>query len=97
MVVQDLPEAIVGAEAQVPNELKDRVTFQAHNMFEPQPESEAKVYYLRHVLHDWPDHYAVRILKNIIPRMKPNSILLISDSVIPGPGHMGVLDEKFVR
>ncbi|MCJ1247158.1 hypothetical protein MMC30_004370 [Trapelia coarctata] len=97
LIVQDLPGALVGAEEQVPKEVADRVSFQAHDMFEMQPVADARIYYLRHVLHDWPDHYAVKILQKLIPKMHPDSRILISDSVIPPPGVLHGLDEKLVR
>jgi len=44
---------------------------------------DAKFYYLRNILHDWPDEKAVIILKNIIPAMGPDSRILIDDMVLP--------------
>lgn len=87
----------MGAEEQVPAEVASRVSFQAHDMFEMQPIADAGVYYLRHVLHDWPDHFAVKILQNLIPKMQAHSRILVSDSVIPPPGVLHGLDEKLVR
>ena len=57
------------------------VELQPHNFFEEQPIKGAKVYYLRLILHDWPDEVCRTILKNIIPAMSSESKLLILDGV----------------
>lgn len=66
-------------------------------MFTPQPVHGADVYYLRHILHDWPDEFAVKIIANLVPALKDGARILISDSVIPEPGMLHGADEKFVR
>jgi len=43
----------------------------------------AKFYYLRNILHDWPDDKAIVILKNLIPALGPESRILIDDMVLP--------------
>jgi hypothetical protein len=42
-------------------------------------------YFLKAILHDWPDNDCLKILNNLIPAMRgyPNSRLLISELVIP--------------
>lgn len=65
MVVQDLPEVQAAFQAFVPHDLTTRVTFQNHNFFNPQTVA-ADVYFLKMILHDWPDKYAVRILRNLL-------------------------------
>jgi demethylsterigmatocystin 6-O-methyltransferase len=45
---------------------------------------DAKFYYLRQVLHDWPDVKCQDILRNIIPEMGKDSVILIDDIVLPG-------------
>jgi 6-hydroxytryprostatin B O-methyltransferase len=50
------------------------------------------------ILHDWPDHEAVTILKNIVKAMdKTKSRLLIMDTVLPKPGSVPVSVERIVR
>lgn len=56
--VQDMGQVIAGAEAKVPEELKGRISFMEHDLFAPQP-IQADVYYIRWVLHNWPDKPAV--------------------------------------
>lgn len=102
LVVQDLPENVesgrkAAAKSLAP-ENASRVTFQAHDFMQPEPVQGADVYYLRMILHDWPDTEAVNILRNIIAAMsKPNSRLLIMDTVLPVPGSVPVSVERLVR
>lgn len=77
LVLQDLPQTL----AHVPK--IDGVEVQVHNFFEPQVVKGAKFYYLRNILHDWPDDKAVIILKNLIPALGPDSRILIDDMVLP--------------
>ncbi|KAI9372991.1 S-adenosyl-L-methionine-dependent methyltransferase [Aspergillus egyptiacus] len=77
IIVQDLPPTLAGAEP------ADGVEFVAHDFFQPQPVQGARFYYLRHVLHDWPDNQCVEILQQIIPAMGPESQILIDEVVIP--------------
>ena len=78
LILQDLPVVIddvkdlpVGCEAM------------AHDFFNPQPVKGAKAYFLRFVLHDWPDKQAKEILQNIRDAMDEKSVLLVSESTMP--------------
>ncbi|TGO09619.1 hypothetical protein BTUL_0159g00040 [Botrytis tulipae] len=77
LVLQDLPQTL----EHVPK--IDGVETIVHNFFEPQVIKDAKFYYLRNILHDWPDDKAVIILKNLIPALGPESRILIDDMVLP--------------
>lgn len=47
----------------------------------------AHVYYLRRVLHDWPDHLCIEILKNTATAMEPGkSRVIIAEIVVPPVG-----------
>ncbi|KAI0473126.1 S-adenosyl-L-methionine-dependent methyltransferase [Xylariaceae sp. FL0804] len=59
------------------------VRFQAHDFFTPQPEKEASVYFLRWILHNWSDKYAVEILRHIGAAMGAGSRLIIHDYCLP--------------
>jgi hypothetical protein len=78
LIVQDLPVVVES----MPN-LPAGITAMPHNFFEPQPVIGAKAYYLRAVLHDWPDKQALIILKNIQEAMNEGSVLLINEVVLP--------------
>ncbi|KAI1412622.1 sterigmatocystin 8-O-methyltransferase [Hypoxylon sp. FL1857] len=104
-IVQDLPDnANAGrqaAEATLPDNILSRITFQGHDFTQPQPVAGGSVYLLRMILHDWPDHVAVTILKNLVPVLgkgttaKPK--LLIMDTVLPTPGQVPSSVERIVR
>lgn len=46
----------------------------------------AKFYYLRRIMHDWPDKECAQILQNVVDVMDPESRILIDDTVIPDTG-----------
>jgi hypothetical protein len=78
LIVQDLP-VVVDSITQLPSGL----TAMSHNFFEPQPIIGAKAYYLRAVLHDWPDKQALAILQSIKEAMSEDSVLLIDEVLLP--------------
>ncbi|KAL3430660.1 S-adenosyl-L-methionine-dependent methyltransferase [Aspergillus tetrazonus] len=80
IIVQDMPQTLASAEP------AEGVEFAEHDFFQPQPVEGAKFYYLRHVLHDWPDEQCVQILQQVIPAMAPESRILIDEVVIPVTG-----------
>ncbi|KAI1737711.1 S-adenosyl-L-methionine-dependent methyltransferase [Xylaria scruposa] len=59
---------------------------QPYDFFTPQPIKGARVYYLRNVLHDWPDDKCVDILQNIKLAMTKDSRILIDEMVLPERG-----------
>ncbi|EAQ88901.1 hypothetical protein CHGG_05521 [Chaetomium globosum CBS 148.51] len=79
--------------------VSDRVHFCPHSFFEPQPETcrKAAVYFLRNIMHNWPDLYCRRILEPIVEAMGPDSRLLICDIVLPEPNTMPKTQEAQVR
>ncbi|VUC33916.1 unnamed protein product [Clonostachys rosea] len=80
ITVQDLPEAGPAFEKNTPAELKDRVSFMAHDFFKPQP-VQADIYMIKLILHDWPDKESVQILRGLVPSMRPGSRVLFIDYV----------------
>jgi hypothetical protein len=78
-IVFDLPETVRDEAA-----LGDRIEFVAGDFFERVPEGD--VYVLSTILHDWDDEHATRILQTIRAAARPDSRLLVIDSVVP-PGN----------
>lgn len=97
-IIQDLPAVIraVDAKRPVPSELVDRVTFMAHDMFKEQSVS-ADIYLYRWVFHDWPDAYVVKILRQLIPALKPGARVIINDTILPEPNTLSELQERKIR
>ena len=80
IVLQDLPGTIAVADQET---LKDlHIEPQAHDFTSPEPVTGAKVYYLRNVLHDWPDSTCMTILKHIRAAMSSDSVIMIDEIVV---------------
>ncbi|KAK7453205.1 hypothetical protein VKT23_011885 [Stygiomarasmius scandens] len=60
---------------------KERVAFKAFDFFKDPPVAGCDIYYLRHVLHDWPTDMAIAILSNVRKVVQPKSKLLIHEFV----------------
>ena len=87
-VVQDLPHVAAEAPSHLPPDLKGRFQFQAHDFLTPQTIHQplATVFFLRWILHNWPDKYCVLILKGLVPAMRAATKVLIYEFVLPdGP------------
>jgi hypothetical protein len=95
-VVQDLPEAIAGAEASIPEELHGRVSFMSYSFFTPQP-CTADIYMIKMCFHNWPDHYCVKILRNQIPALRSGARFVIIDGLLPKRGATSFLAERSAR
>jgi trans-aconitate methyltransferase len=96
-IVQDLPEVVAQASRSLPDDIGDKVTFMAHDFFTPQPVHSADVYFLRWILHDWPDKYAISILRNIIPALKRGAYVVLHEMSMPPPGLLSFYQEKMIR
>ncbi|KAG9218402.1 hypothetical protein CCMSSC00406_0007997 [Pleurotus cornucopiae] len=86
VIVQDTAAvAIQGKEyweKEYPSALEEqRVDFVGFDFLTEAPVAGGAVYYLRHVLHDWPDDDCVKILKNVRKAVGPKSKLLINEFV----------------
>ena len=82
-VVQDLPVTAIQGRKLLPAALQERVSFMPHDFFEEQPVKGANVYFLRYILHNWSDKYALRILKALVPAMKSGSRIVVYE-FLPG-------------
>ena len=78
LVVQDLAVVVEAVK-----DLPAGIEAVSHDFFKPQPVKGAKAYYLRTVLHDWPDNQACEILAHIRTAMLEDSILLINENMLP--------------
>lgn len=96
-VVQDIPEVVEGVESKIPEDLTGRVSFVGHDMFTEQSTKGAEVYLLRYVLHDWPDKYCIRVLRNLIPALRNGAKVVIQEHLLPEPGTLSLLQEMQVR
>lgn len=81
LILEDQPAVIASADAESLS--TSGIEAIPHDFFRPQPVKNARCYYLRTVLHDWPDLQALEILGHIKEAMGRGSVLLIEDRVLP--------------
>ncbi|KAK6957512.1 hypothetical protein Daesc_000299 [Daldinia eschscholtzii] len=96
VLVQDAAMVIQGAESDVPDQLKERVQFMKHELFEQQT-VEADVYFFRMIFRNWGDEYALQILKAHIPVLRPGAKILIQDVCMSEPGTIPLWRERMQR
>ncbi|KAI4116384.1 MAG: hypothetical protein LQ345_003198, partial [Seirophora villosa] len=73
IIFQDLPQALTNVPSPASSSegsSSSSIEPMAHDLFQRQPITGARIYYLRHVLHDWPDKQAELILKNTVEAMR---------------------------
>lgn len=80
IVLEDLPSTVERVDKKQFADL--RIEILVHDFNEPQPVRGAKVYYLRNILHDWPDCTCESILKNVREAMDSDSVLIIDELVV---------------
>ncbi|KAF2728583.1 putative O-methyltransferase [Polyplosphaeria fusca] len=82
LVLQELPEVIAAAQAKGVDK-DSRIELQVTDFFKPQSLKGARAYFMRSVLHDWPDEQCRIILGHLKDAMEPGySRILISDCVL---------------
>lgn len=83
-IVFDAPHVVRGAAATLQQfGLGDRSTTVGGNFFESVP-ADCDAYIMKHIIHDWNDRDAERIIRTIRTAAKPGSYLLLVEMVIPG-------------
>jgi 6-hydroxytryprostatin B O-methyltransferase len=92
-IIQDRAEVVTSFEGSLHSDLNSRISFQMYDFMTLQPIKGADVYFLKHILHGWPDLVSVKILQNIVPAMatfedNEGSRLLIMESVMPEMGEV---------
>jgi hypothetical protein len=95
--VQDLEAVVAKGSSMVPEALQDQISFEVHDMFQPQKRKGADVYFFRKIFHNWSDVRCVEILRAHIPALKPGAHILIVDRVLGPPGSMPPWIEKTAR
>ncbi|AKK28186.1 methyltransferase [Mycobacterium sp. EPa45] len=82
-VLFDLPEVVAGAPALLRQYGVDRRTrIEPGSFFESAPDG-ADAYVLKHIIHDWPDGDAVRILQTVRNAARRGARVLLIEFVIP--------------
>jgi predicted RNA methylase len=96
-VVQDLPDVVALAEKKIPANMKSRIELTAHDFFEEQPVKDADVFFLRWILHDWSDENAIRIIRALIPALRPETQVVLQEFIVPESRTVPFYFEKTVR
>lgn len=77
----DLPHVIERAEENgLLGSVKSRCDFVSGDFFEKVPRADG--YIMKHIIHDWSDEEATKILRNISNEMEPNGRVLLVEMVI---------------
>jgi len=95
LIVQDLSSTIQSRPS-VPSHGKN-VKFMSHDFFTEQPVKNADIYYFRWIFHNWSNGYSLRILRNLIPALKPQSKIVINDACLPEPNTLSLTAERRIR
>jgi len=96
-VVFDLPRLADGARRAIAaSGVADRLEFAGGDFFEAVP-PDADAYLLKHVIHDWDDAKATRILRTCRAAMGPETKLLIVEGVYPARIDASPLSEGAAR
>ncbi|KAJ9155625.1 O-methyltransferase [Pleurostoma richardsiae] len=98
-VVQDLQKTVDSAPRPVCEDAQvaERISFQAYDFFTPQVVEGADVYFFRWIMHNYSTPYAVKILKNLVPALKPGARVVINDHCLREPGLENPWDERIMR
>ncbi len=96
IIVQDMDKIVANAEAGVPEALRDRVRFMAHDFFAPQS-TDGDVFFFRWILHNWSDKYCRLVLRAQIPALKSGARILIQDTFMPEVGSVALWKERSLR
>ncbi|KAI9574085.1 O-methyltransferase-domain-containing protein [Boletus coccyginus] len=89
VTIQDLSEALVQSRAvwekDYPEAVQEnRIEFSELNFFTQIPVQGKDIYYLRSIIHNWPDQQARLILRNLRQALGLHSRILIHDYVLRG-------------
>jgi hypothetical protein len=93
-ILFDVASVIEGAGGMLEREgVAARVEKVAGDFFESVPAADG--YVMKHIIHDWDDERAIKILKNIRAAMRPGAKVLVVEAVVPqgdAPHYSKLLD-----
>jgi len=104
--IQDLPEVVSEGKAKLSQlasaSVASRINFSVHNFLKPQPNGpKPDIFFLRRILHNWPDHQAREILNHLAVALRdsgnPRARILVMDSILPLPGTLPRFQDAYLR
>ncbi|CCC04939.1 hypothetical protein SMACR_04306 [Sordaria macrospora] len=98
-VVQDTAKTVESAPKPISEDgqVAGRIELMAHDFFQEQVIKDADVYFFRWIMHNYSTPYAVKLLKNLIPALKPGARVIINDHCLLEPGQENPWDETVMR
>ncbi|EGO53015.1 hypothetical protein NEUTE1DRAFT_105963 [Neurospora tetrasperma FGSC 2508] len=98
-VVQDTAKTVESAPKPIceDEQVAGRIELMPHDFFQEQPTKDADVYFFRWIMHNYSTPYAVKLLKNLIPALKPGARVIINDHCLLEPGQENPWDETVMR
>ncbi|KAF9040755.1 S-adenosyl-L-methionine-dependent methyltransferase [Panaeolus papilionaceus] len=99
--LQDLPERIVQAKNEVWPEkcpeaiAEQRIEFKALDFFAESPIPNCDIYYLKNIIHDWPEAESIKILQSVRKAMSPNSRVLVQEYILQGTNRVSQDKAKY--
>ncbi|KAH8897901.1 S-adenosyl-L-methionine-dependent methyltransferase [Thozetella sp. PMI_491] len=96
-IVNDLPsiEAQFNATKAAAGPSGEQLSFLGHDFFKPWPSIDFDIVMMRYILHDWSDSLAIKLLRNLVPELKPGSRIFVIESMMPEIGDKDV--PRFIR
>lgn len=98
-VVQDLPKTVESAPSPICDDecVAARIQLQAHDFFKEQVVKDADVYFFRWIIHNYSTPYAVQLIRNLVPALKPGARVVINDHCLRDYGVETPWDERLIR
>ena len=93
-IVQDIPDVVANAQREIPADVQGRIKLVAHDFFQPQP-TVAQAFLFRQIFHNWSDAYCLKILRALIPALRPGVKVLINDNILSPPGVLPPMQVSF--
>ena len=66
------------------------------DFFTEQPVS-ADVYHFRSIFLNWSNKYSIKILRNLVPALKPGAKIVVNDFLVPEPNTVSYTEERIIR
>ncbi|KAK3488816.1 S-adenosyl-L-methionine-dependent methyltransferase [Neurospora hispaniola] len=98
-VVQDTAKTVESAPKPFceDEQVASRIELMPHDFFQEQPTKDADVYFFRWIMHNYSTPYAIKLLKNLIPALKPGARVIINDHCLLESGQENPWDETVMR
>jgi hypothetical protein len=99
--LQDLPERILQAKSEVwpqqcPEAIAEqRIEFKALDFFAESPIPNCNIYYLKNIIHDWPEAESIKILSGVRKAMAPYSRVLVQEYILQSANRVSDDEAKY--